>query len=771
MNFKSEYFDTVDELVQAKDDARITTSDRRERLTTIRKFVNMMNTMTEEEAEEMGRTEITNHGLTYRDMLQNETQLVSMVTGTNSLLDVIVDTDSPEMDITTGQRISEAINRYVIHYKGKFANFWRKVAGEIVIAGGSPVTMPETYGWLPQLRPDMIFPPETPLDAEEVPYCFDPKELTMSDLKNLRKAVSREKGRMIDVEAVDELIEKIEDQVKNNTRESDTGLVEERAKSIRQKKIERIVTISSWWFYEIKHDENTGNSYVSATLFVDSVSGLIFKDNQGDRSSLAAKVIAYIDKVEDYACDWLHMAVVDSEIGGVKNTDTLRGMAELVYPSALEMEELMNLLIEGDKIRARPKVRITNEANPEDVAKWDIMRDLYAPAGVEEMPFKNDSRGLQTPLALLTQNAANISTSHISNGPQGGELRQQALERQQNSSMLQSNRIAEAYNHLEAILESVVWRVLAGNTKVGTEGYREIMAVRDYLDRYGIDYKKLAERRHGKFVFLRIRAKRTIGNGDRKQQVETADWLMNNIQAYEPAARPLVIHKATTLHTQDPDLADALVKIPKPIINAQKITAENEYDTIRRRAPLGQTLPVAQDDIHQDHIPVHLLDLQAHVATHQHRPWDMLDVLIFAGAVEHVGEHIKILLANPVTNGEAKVFIQDFQNIAQAAQAIVAEVEESQGSEQTQLTPKEQADLELKWAQYQLEATKVGIKVEDMQRLWSNREARSQLSRRQQFTREINEDRRLKLDQQRVEEQAKAKKQTTKPNAKTKSAK
>ena len=74
MKFKSEYFETADELVQAKDDAFSGQKERRERLDIIRKFTNMMNTMTEEEAEEAGVTEITNHGQTYKQMLHNEVQ-------------------------------------------------------------------------------------------------------------------------------------------------------------------------------------------------------------------------------------------------------------------------------------------------------------------------------------------------------------------------------------------------------------------------------------------------------------------------------------------------------------------------------------------------------------------------------------------------------------------------------------------------------------------------------------------------------------------------
>jgi hypothetical protein len=770
IKFQSEYFENADDLVRAKDDAWRNVKDRRDRLKIVRAFTNMMNTLTKEEAEKLGRTEITNHGLTHRDMLQQETQFTSMVTVTNSLLEVVVDTDNAEQDSITGLRISEAINRHAIHHKGKFANFWRKVSGEIVIAGGCPVTQNEKYGWLPRLRPDMFFPKETGLDAEEITFAFDPKELTIDDLRKLSAAVVGEDSRYIDKKNIDKLIEKITEQIKENTKNGTSSFTEETQKSTRDRgKAERAVTISSYWYYEIKYRDN-GNQYVSATLFIDGVNGIDLVYDKNDKETTgAAKIIAYIDKAFDNATDWIHLVCVDSEIGGVKNMDTLKGVAEMSYPSSLEMEELLNLIMEGDKIRARPKVRIMEGADPDAIAKWDLVQDLYAPAGVEEMPFKGDSRGLMTPFSLLSQTASSISGGAMANGPQGGELRQQAIERQQNSAMLQTNRVSEAYNHAESILETVVWRILAGPVKPGTEGYHEIMRVRDTLDRYGIPYKQLAERKHGQFQYLRVRARRTIGNGDRVQQLETAKRIVEIYTPYlPPASRALALRRAIELEVQDPDLAEALVKVPKAIINAQKITAENEYDTIRRRAPLGQVLPIADDDVDQDHIPIHLLDMQAHIATHALRPWDMVDTIIFAGGVEHVGMHIERLMENPATHPEGAQFIQDYQNITQAAQAIIQEVEEQQGQQQQQegMDPAKTMDLQLKAEKLRQEGIKLGMKAQEMEDLRADRAERNNLAKRSQYTGEINEAQRLQLDRQKLAVQAKAQKNKPKPKSK-----
>ena len=53
MKFKSEYFDTAEELSMAKNAAWLNVKDRRDRLKIIRSFTNMMNTLTDEEAEEL----------------------------------------------------------------------------------------------------------------------------------------------------------------------------------------------------------------------------------------------------------------------------------------------------------------------------------------------------------------------------------------------------------------------------------------------------------------------------------------------------------------------------------------------------------------------------------------------------------------------------------------------------------------------------------------------------------------------------------------------
>lgn len=751
---KSEFHKNAEELLQGKDIAFSNAKTKRERLKIVRDFTNMRPTMSEAEKEEMGRTEVTNHGMFYQSTVQVKAQIASMVTGTKSLLRITVDTDNPEQDLITGQRISKAINRHAIHHKGRFANFWDRVGGEAAIAGGGPVVFPARYGWLPKIAPDMLFPPETDLDSENIPYAFDPVELNITDIRKLKNSVKHDDSNYINLKNIDKIIKQIEDSIKG---EGTTTYAyhEETSKSTRGA-FNDPNKIKGFWYYEPKWEKS--ESKVSATLVVYGTNADLSKDTV---------ILAYVDKAYEDAAQWCQLIAVDSEIGGIKNLDTLRGIAEMQYFSALDVEELFNLMMEGAKINARPKVRVTNTANKEDVLKWDIMRDSLVPEGLEEMPFKTNTNALQGPLQILAQNVAGFSATTIGGS---NDLRVEALDKQRSNAMMNGTRISDLYNQMESLLETSVWRILAGDTKPGAEGYLDTMAVRDELDKYKIDYKKLAKRKHGRFQWIEVKVNRSIGNGDRVEQLETAKWLMDNMTQFAPESRPLILRMAVVLQTQDPDLAETLVKVPQAIINAQKIVAETESNVIEDIAALGQILPVGGDDIHQDHIPVHLRTMQGWVATDAVRPWDKLDVLIFAGMAQHVGEHMTILMSNKATNAEAKEFVQAYQQIVQSAQSITQRVEEAEGSEQQAMSPKEQSDLQLKWAKMELDARKLGIDISNQERLFAASEARQATIRRGQFTKEIDADRRFKLSEEQLEVQKKtavakaagAKKKTTK---------
>ena len=763
MKFESEYFDDVDDLVSEKDNLLLLHKEKKERVDTVRNFTNGLPTMTDEEAEELGRSEITNHMLGYKNIQAIETQYYSIYSGSNTLAEVIVDTDSPEMD----QKLSLIFTKYLneaIYHRGIFGNLWRSVSGELPIASKAPLMFDANQGWCPRLATNMLFPKGTGYIAEDVTYAFAPRELTMADLNQMSKAVKSGKGKMIDKETIDNMLKALREQIGTDSvrlsgHEGEADEIGDTARDSLSHKDERKTTFNAWWYYEVVHEED--QSYVSATLFTEPCTV--------GKTDIGQKVLAYRKKAYDTPESWLHFIVADSEIGGVKTIDKARGIAELTYNSDSDREELLNIIVEGTKERAKPKYTVKENADIDAVLQWDPSTDPFAPEGVEEFVVRAPTGDLFAPFEVLGQNSAGLSAGGVSNVGRGGESRNQTLERQKNNGANTNSRISDVYKNLDMLLDEIGNRFLTAKTKRGTEGWQEILWYRSKLDeqigeKLGLDWRKMIKKDFGRFKFLKIRAIRSIGEGDRGEQLEVADWLMTNITQYAPQKRPFILHTATLAVTKDSDLADFLVSKPDVIISAQRTIAENEYDTIMRRAVSGELISPSVSDIHQDHLGTHIKDLEAHLARHGIAPWKRNDVLGFAGMVEHVGEHLQVLLGNKDTNEEAKLFTKRLQEVVQAAQAVVKEVDEVEGTEESQMSEKERAELELKTAEFQLKARKLGLEEEAFVTLNASRLARQSNIERGQFSRELESARRLNQTDAQIAIQAKQQKSTNEPN-------
>jgi hypothetical protein len=749
MEFESEYFEDVDELISEKDNLWRLSKDKRDRVKTVRAFTNGLATMSDEEAEELGRTEITNHLLGFRNIQQVETQNYSIYSSSNAMVEVKADTDNPELDSKLTVILTNTINQ-AIYDKGKFGNLWRAVSGELPIASVAPLMFDTKQGWCPRLASNMLFPRGTGYIAEDITYAFAPRELTVADLKKMSDSVKGTDGKFISKKDIDAILEALREQIRLDSQAVShrSGDAEEYGTSVKDDeffKKERKTTFNAWWYYEVVHD--TSGSYVSATLFTEQCTI--------GKTTIGEKAIAFRKKAYDTPESWLHFIIADSEIGGVKTIDTAKGIAELTHNSDSDREELFNIIMEGTKERAKPKYQVESSADIDAVLQWNPSEDPFAPTGIAEFPVHAPTGDLFAPLELLGQNSAQLSAGTISNTGRGGESRNQTLERQQNTGAIVNNRIADVYKNLDMLLAEIVYRFLVAPSKRGSEGWQDIHWVRKQLDvqireRLGIDWRLLAEKEFSRFKFLKVRAVRTIGEGDRGEQVEISSWLMGNITSFQPQVRPHIIHKATQAITKDPDLADFLVRQPEIVLSSQKVVAENEYDTILRRAVLGELISPSVDDIHQDHMAVHLKDLQAHLSRHSVQPWTTADMLGFAGMVEHIGEHLQILLGNTDTIEEGKVFTKQLQEVVQAAEPVVAEVQEGEGSEKSQLTEKERIELELKMGDQQLKARKFGLDLAVQKDLIDSRGARQAMIERSQYAGEIESARRLDLEQKRI---------------------
>lgn len=752
-DFKSEYFDTIDDLLAAKSSMESDMSQRRRRLRIIRQFSNGLATMSEAEAKTLGVTEIVNHLTTYKFLSQRKKRLEQSFTTTRTFVEIRIDTDNPEFDRMTGLRMTTAFNRGCLYDGGEFRGFIKALAGESQIAGGSPVVHQDKGGWAPRLATNMLFPKGCGLTAADVPYAMAPKSYTLADLEGLAKSIKGEDGVHTSKKAVEALIRILKKRPKGQATESggfalDASQKEKVGSVVEDNTATRNATIDAWWYYEVKTNRETGLQHVSGTFFTQEV-------NMG--SELADKtgpmVIAFFERLFETPGDWLHLVCMDMEIGGDVTLDSVRGVAEIMYPSASEIEVLLNLMIQGDKSRAKPKWQVESGAVADEVLAWDPDNDSVAPTGVVSMDMKGSSAPLLTPIQMLTGNAAGLAGGDVSNSPRGGELRQQALERQGNNTTMQFGDMADWTCQLEDIALTMVERTMVGEVRAGARGYHQIMWVRACLKKYNIPVDKLFKKEHGRLKYVTVRVRRVMGEGGIDSEKRASDFLMSLYSKIAPQNRPKVLQSAIAVETQDPDLAEDLVTIPLPVINSQKHIAESEYAVICYMAALGMPMTTSVDDVDMDHLPIHMLQMVSKISKHQKRPWDGFDVIEFTGLQRHAQDHLENMLGDKDTMQEGQQFIPQFQEIMQTAQALVAQVEEQEGQAQQQnggMTEKERAEIELKAAAEHRKGVELGLKVEGNLSLEKQRIARQTQVSRQGYVRELSEAARLDIERKRL---------------------
>lgn len=760
IQFKSEYFDKLTELLTEKNTLLEDNASRHERRKIVRKFSNGLATMSEEEARERGITEITNHLTTYRHLAARQSLLARTFSINRVFWDIKVHTspERKEQDEKDSFQITRAFNDGLLYQGQAFSSFIKGIAGEIMIAGGVPVLADESGGWLPSLASNILLPVNCPLDSCKIPYAFVLKEFNLAQLIDLKKTAGTN-SELVDVDALDALIATLKQTPVSGVTTSGSGNVRgfnanEINSVLEDEQNHRKTTIATWWFYEVKVRKD-GTRFVSATLFTDELT-LKAPEKKKDSRVTGAKapdtgsrIIAYMEEAHQSPEDWLYLVAMDKEVGGGTTWSTIRGMAEIMYPSSSEIETLLNMMLEGDKLRAMPRFQIGPDASADEALAWDPPNEIITPRGILPFDMKGSSAPLMTPLSILTQNAASLSGGNISNDVRGGELRQQAVQRGNTSAQIETGDLADWFNHHRNIAASIVYNVLAGDLTPGTYGWQEVMWVRTELKKHVPAFKDLAERQYGRFKFLTVRIKKTLEDDPLSGEDEThSRFLLAILPKIDPGRRPYILKAAIAARTGDHDLAEFLITEPNTTINPQKVTAETECFTIFNRAVLGEAIVPNPGDIHQDHVPVHLKDMVGKIARHQLVPWAQIDVVEFAGLQKHTMSHLELMLEDKDSHDEGMAYMPQMQQIVAAAETLIQTVEQANPgtADQAQLTPAERAKIELGIAAESRKHQELGLKMEDMKNVQEQRMSRDALAKRKNFLAEITSTARLQLE-------------------------
>lgn len=739
MELKAKHFKDIGSLVSEKDNLRRSYNEHADRQKILRDFYNGQPIMTEEEAAEENVADITNHLIGFSNMQVIETRIYSMWSTSNKLIDVnVLNGDAVEND-SQSSRINKYLN-CAIYKTTRFGTFWRSVAGEVAMAGRAACLHKEDSDWCPSVQSKIYLPDSVGADSSELTYAFLPKELTYNQLEAMLDDGGAEEsdedddddvedvlgvGVEVNEDVIKDLMATIDEQVKMDSTQLDQGSENEKPdptntdKQVKSNK----TTVNLWYYYEVRFDEEADSKVVDLFIFSDEFRHTS-EDNgvKKDGTESTHAMVAYYPAFYAHPSEWLNLIVADSSIGGDKRFATAKGIAEITYNSDVDAEELQNRLIEGIKMRAVPRMQRGSETNEDELLGWDMHKELLVPQGLTEFNFKTNQSDLAGGLALLRQNSAAQAGAGQSNTGRGEELRQQAVERQGNTQAIVSSRTSDLHKAMQIIAHEIVRRFFVGDVEGGSPGYEEIMWFRHMMKKYDIDLEKLAEQRYGFYENIEVKIVKSSTTGEIDHDVAVANQLMQNIANFPPAVRPLIVRRFTALLTGDPDFSDQLVELLPKVVNAQRVTAESEFEQIARDASVGIETELGVEDVHQEHASTHNKHLQVIINRAQFRPWTREDAAHFAGIQVHNQKHLDELLGNNSTLAEGQRLLQEFQQLVAVGDSLLKDVEqdEQQQGQQSQ----QEIDNEIKLREQERKEAETLIKAADTQSVIDNRKSR-----------------------------------------------
>lgn len=679
MELKSKYFTSLTELIYEKDTIKRKHEERRSREAIVLDFYNGKPIMSEGDAEDEQLGDITNHLMGYSNMQTLETKLYSIWSTANKIIDVNV---LEGADAEETERFSDLINHYLnkaIFSTPRFGSFWRSVAGEIAISGRVACVYREDADWCPSVQPNMMLPDSMGSDSSEATYAFIPRDMTIADLENLKggddDATDEDKeidevlsdGTQTNDKVIDQLIKSIEDDiVQDNNDTNKDNLKEKRNATNTDKPTDGDkTTVTVWYYYEARFDEEAGSKVIDVTIFTDK-----FRTT-GDEPQQS--IVAHLPAHYDRPPAWMHLIVIDASIGGEKRFSTAKGIGEISYNSDVDAEEFLNRIMEGEKIRAVPRMRRTEGGDMDKLLQWNIYEDSIIPEGLEPTRLEGSSN-LAGAMSLLQRNSSSITGSASANTGQGQELRQQAVERQGNNAATSNSRTSDLYKSLDILMEEIARRFFTGEIKGTSPGYNQVMWFRKMMQKKGVPIEKLAEEEFGFFESIEVKSVRSSISGESDSDLRSAQLLMNNLNNYPPALRPLLVRRFTTQITGDPEFSERMVELMPKITSAQRVTAESEFEQIARDSTLGMTTPIGADDIHQEHAPTHIKHLTVIIQDAQFAPWTRREALHFGALQQHAQLHIDELLLNNTSLAEGQALAQEMANVVSQADGLLADL-------------------------------------------------------------------------------------------------
>lgn len=691
-----EILNECDQLV--KDD-ELDAEDR----TTIESFYNGRNTMSPDEAERNGITQITNHLFGYDSLNLARLQIEAIFTQPKEVWTF----KFPEAPMEFRQQwemYSTACFNKVIRESRRLKPHVKTLAGETTLHGSGFLMFRDTEDWCPVFARPLV-PTGTGILASDVPYACIPGHLTLGEMKRYLKASEDLKKNGTEgfwrTGNLEKAIEVLEGNITGRTGTLGTTMngvtIDEREQMYQEQGLNGPgyrMKLPVYYFYVARpEEEGTPFDLIILARFTPHQ-----RKYATDRMKTVLPVCLFKrEKMFERANNWLNPFFIDAAIGGNTSWHRTMGLGQLNYEPDMHTEQFFNVAMQGSIENLRRTFRIEGQADWELINRWnqgDTPSNVLPPGVKFEEAAKNPNfQYAFTTIQMLQQLSRRNASSSVGNSgdTSTNELEIQALERQGRNAEALAARMSDIQESADALGLEIFRRMCAPLPMRFDPGYEEIRAFQEGLRKDGVPIGLLRRWLKSPDRQVICEIDRSTGDGDRVRQIMVDNMLMSRLHLFNPQAQQIILRRVTANQTKDYGFAAQIVPYePKPDGN-QVDRANGENETCMLRGITGHVPERKEDDIDMVHIPEHLGGMQALLAKGDVKGWDQMDLAGFKAMGAHCAMHIQTLEAIPEQKQAAGEMYNQLQQLARQGQEFANNMKDS-GKE---IDPVEAKKLEL----------------------------------------------------------------------------
>lgn len=648
-------------------------------------FYNGRATMSEKEAEDAGITELKNHLFGYDSMSTAKAQLSSIYTKGRHIWKVELGDAPLQLRQSWEMCITDAWNA-AIKRSRKFKAEYDGLCGDVTLYGRGSLYFRDQTEWCPRLTEPLV-PRKSGTRPDEIEYVVIRDEILLKDLFRYGRIAERrpESGWKA------KEIEKVGKAMRDVTYDDDKY---DEAEFDRQEGAfysgETRLALPVYFVYQTRPEEK--DCPIDLTIVVRYASG-----NKPDGTQAYVEEIIF-DKERFFkkACQFLHPAFLDANLGGRTTWHRVMGLGRLNYDSDVDVEEFFNAAMQGSKENLQRMFQVSKSSDAETIERWlaggewsNILPEGVSVAEVAKNPNFQYAFTTMQMLQNLTKGNAQMAIGNQRGDRGANELEVQAMERQGRNAQVLAHRMSEWYEYMDHLGAEIFRRFLSPVILESEVGFEEVSWFRKELEKNQVPIDVI--RSYLKAGSICVKTSREMGEGNVVKERMINQQLMGIMPQLSPQAQEKVKRRVIASETGDYELANELVPYEVEPDLKQVERANNENDTCMLRGIAGYVPPINKDDIHLAQIPEHFGGMQGLIALGQNGfVWTPREAGGFQAMGAHVAQHILYVerAGNTQMAEQAKAALM---NLGRAGQQLMAQMQKVQ--QQQQVSPLEQAKI------------------------------------------------------------------------------